>query len=473
MASQTLISPVDVTLVQATPEDPVRVANGGDTLNYGATTSLGSSLSAGQAMTITAATYIQVAADGKVLLQRFDPWSVFEDADATETIEGDVTFSGDATVEGFINEGLLDAKGDLIAASAADTAARLAAGTNGHVLTADSAQATGVKWAAPDVTQAELDAHDVDTTNVHGISNTANLETTTGAQTKVDTHVNDATAAHAASAISYDNGSSGLTAIQVQAAIDEIEGAIGAAGIPETIVNAKGDIIAATAADTVTRLGVGSNGQALVAASGEATGLQWQDVLTQSEFTTHESDTTSVHGIADTSALALSSAVVNNTLADAKGDLLTASAADTPARLAVGTNGQYLKAASGETTGLIWDTISWQEGYTFAVGGTIAVPSGDTDYIPGFFVMVPTGQSSTIAQCRYKINSGTSATCKLQINGVDATGFTGISAATTAATTNPANVALADGDYVTLVVTAVAGTPKNLSFTVVLEHTLR
>ena len=42
---------------------------------------------------------------------------------------------------------IIDAKGDLIAGSAADTAARVAVGTNGYVLTADSAEAAGVKWA--------------------------------------------------------------------------------------------------------------------------------------------------------------------------------------------------------------------------------------------------------------------------------------------------------------------------------------
>lgn len=48
-----------------------------------------------------------------------------------------------------IQNAIVDAKGDLIAATAADTPARLAVGTNGQVLTADSTAATGLKWETP------------------------------------------------------------------------------------------------------------------------------------------------------------------------------------------------------------------------------------------------------------------------------------------------------------------------------------
>lgn len=45
-----------------------------------------------------------------------------------------------------IQNTIVDAKGDLIAATAADTPARLAVGANNTVLIADSAEATGLKW---------------------------------------------------------------------------------------------------------------------------------------------------------------------------------------------------------------------------------------------------------------------------------------------------------------------------------------
>lgn len=49
---------------------------------------------------------------------------------------------------------------------------------------------------------------------------------------------------------------------------------------------------------------------------------------------------------------------IQNAIVDAKGDLIAATAADTPARLAVGTNGQVLTADSTASTGLAWATVS-------------------------------------------------------------------------------------------------------------------
>ena len=60
---------------------------------------------------------------------------------------GSVTLALDSAA--VIAPTIVDAKGDLIAATAADTPARLAVGTNGQVLTADSTAATGLAWATP------------------------------------------------------------------------------------------------------------------------------------------------------------------------------------------------------------------------------------------------------------------------------------------------------------------------------------
>lgn len=89
-------------------------------------------------------------------------------------------------------------------------------------------------------------------------------------------------------------------------------------------------------------------------------------------------------------AFSLATAIENTTI-DAKGDLLVGTAADTVGRLAVGTNGYYLKADSTASTGLAWasvDALPSQTGNSgkylttdgsAASWGTVTVPSADND----------------------------------------------------------------------------------------------
>jgi len=50
---------------------------------------------------------------------------------------------------------------------------------------------------------------------------------------------------------------------------------------------------------------------------------------------------------------------IQNSIVDAKGDLIAATANDTPARLAVGTNFSFLQADSAQSTGILWNNAAW------------------------------------------------------------------------------------------------------------------
>jgi hypothetical protein len=86
---------------------------------------------------------------------------------------------------------------------------------------------------------------------------------------------------------------------------------------------------------------------------------------------------------------------IANTLFDAKGDILVATSADTPGKLTVGSNGQFLKANSSTATGLEWaavDALPSQTGntgkYLTTDGSTATWASVTTDPTADIFMMM-------------------------------------------------------------------------------------
>ncbi len=232
-------------------------------------------------------------------------------ASATTYLRGDGSWSTPAGSGSVATDAIFDAKGDLPVGTGADTASKLTVGANDTVLIADSAQATGLKWGQVNTAQIADDAVTVakildpelkalagltsaaDTLPYFTGSGTASTTTLSAAgRALIDDADNTAQrttlglgtiATQAASGVAITGGS--ITGITDLAIADGGTGASDAptalsnlGAVPLATVTTKGDIYAATASATVTRLGVGTDGQVLTAASAQATGLAWTSI---------------------------------------------------------------------------------------------------------------------------------------------------------------------------------------------------
>lgn len=115
----------------------------------------------------------------------------------------------------------------------------------------------------------------------------------------------------------------------------------------------------------------------------------------------------------------------------------------------------------------------WRQGITWAIAGEVRIASGDNDYIPPTIVPIIAGQTAKLVAVRFRVNNGPThgITFRMQKNGADIVGWTGIVSGSGWGTHDPADVALADGDSLQPVVTTQTGTPKNASIVAYLEHT--
>jgi len=129
-----------------------------------------------------------------------------------------------------------------------------------------------------------------------------------------------------------------------------------------------GDITGITATSPLT--GGGTSGDVTVGIQASSTTQSGAVQLTDSTSST--STTTAATPNSVKTSYDLANAAIPKSLVDAKGDILTATADNTPARLAVGTNGQTLVADSTASTGLKWATPASGGGLTVIATGSLS-----------------------------------------------------------------------------------------------------
>lgn len=179
----------------------------------------------------------------------------------------------------------------------------------------------------------------------------------------------------------------------------------------------------------------------------------------------------------DLASKADNSNVIHKTIVDAKGDIIAATADDTPVRLGIGTNGQVLTVDTTTATGLKWATPSgggggggsagWVQQFSYA--GDLQVTTGDFRFYNDF------GSSFTIAKVRASVGiapTGQSVIVDVKKNGSSSL-FSGTgakptiaAAANTSAVVPDSITTLADGEYLTVNIDQIGTTNPGANLTV-------
>ena len=170
---------------------------------------------------------------------------------------------------------------------------------------------------------------------------------------------------------------------------------------------------------------------------------------------------------------------IQNSIVDAKGDLISATADNTPARLAVGTNAQVLTADSTTATGLKWATPA--SGSSFSgcrlnkVSGNQSI--ADSTYVAvtwptevfdvgGYHtgseskITIPTGKGGYYRVSWRQGVTAAASTCTIYTNGTGGTRNAFINVASAEANGSTMVLYLADGDYIEVYLRQTSGTAK-------------
>lgn len=223
----------------------------------------------------------------------------------------------------------------------------------------------------------------------------------------------------------------------------------------------------------------------------------------EEEVATHSADTTSVHGIADTSALALKSEVATDgELSAHEADTTSVHGISNTANLATKSEVEP-KASKSELEAHLTDTVDAHDASAVSYAGGTGMSATDAEaaidelatekldkvalhLFPvgfsiidevkvrtyrGLYVPEAAGETITLVGMWYSVGSGTNAKFSVYQQGVAVTDFKEKTATTSTGEVSGKSVAITTGDRFDLVVESISATPKDLIVTLFFQST--